>query len=46
MLLPRMTLVIDADIINHVFDPVFPAEGHAEVVRDWALANPVGARAA
>jgi len=46
VLLTRMTLVIDAGIISHVFYPVRPAEGHAEVVRDWLLANPVGASAA
>lgn len=46
VLLTRMTLVIDTGVISHVFYPVHPAEGHAEVVRDWLLANPVGANAA
>jgi peroxiredoxin len=45
-LLTRMTLVIDAGVISHVFYPVHPAEGHAEVVREWLLAHPVGASAA
>ena len=45
-LVTRMTLVIDARVISHVFYPVDPAEGHAEVVREWLLANPVGASAA
>ena len=42
-LLTRMTLVVDAGVISRVFYPVHPAEGHAEVVRDWLLANPVQA---
>lgn len=39
-LLKRMTLVIDGETIRHVFYPVFPAEGHADQVRDWLQANP------
>jgi peroxiredoxin len=38
-LLKRMTLVIDGETIRHVFYPVFPAEGHADQVRDWLQAN-------
>ena len=38
-LLKRMTLVIDGETIRHVFYPVFPAEGHADQVRDWIQAN-------
>jgi len=38
-LLKRMTLVIDGETIRHVFYPVFPAEGHADQVRDWLRAN-------
>lgn len=39
-LLKRMTLAIDGRTITHVFYPVFPAEGHADQVRDWLRANP------
>ncbi|WP_104138594.1 MULTISPECIES: peroxiredoxin [unclassified Cryobacterium] len=39
-LLKRMTLVIDGETIRHVFYPVFPAEDHADQVRDWLHANP------
>ena len=39
-LLKRMTLVIDGETVRHVFYPVFPAEGHADQVRDWLRANP------
>ncbi len=41
-LLKRMTLVVDGHVIRHVFYPVFPAEGHANQVRDWLRANPAG----
>lgn len=39
-LLKRMTLVVDGQTIRHVFYRVFPADGHAEQVRDWLRANP------
>jgi peroxiredoxin len=39
-LLKRVTLIVDSRIITHVFYPVFPAEGHAEEVRDWLRINP------
>jgi peroxiredoxin len=40
-LLKRMTLILDARTITHVFYPVFPSEGHAEEVRDWLRINPL-----
>lgn len=40
VLLKRMTLVVDGRTITHVFYPVFPAEGHADQVRDWLRLNP------
>lgn len=39
-LLSRITLIIDALTITHVFYPVFPAAEHAEQVCDWLESNP------
>jgi len=42
-LLKRLTLVVRAGGVEHVFYPVFPPDGHAEEVLAW-LSSP-GARA-
>jgi peroxiredoxin len=36
----RVTLVIDAGRITHVFYPVFPPDSNAAVVLDWLAAGP------
>ena len=38
-LLKRLTLVVRAGRIEHVFYPVFPPDGHAEEVCAWLRAN-------
>jgi peroxiredoxin len=35
----RLTLVIRAGVIEHVFYPVFPPDGHAEQVLGWLRAK-------
>lgn len=37
----RFTLVLRDGVVEHVFYPVFPPDGHAEEVLDWLRANPV-----
>jgi len=37
----RLTLVLRDGVIEHVFYPVFPPDGHAEDVLAWLRANPV-----
>ena len=39
----RLTLVIDANRIEHVFYPVFPPSTHADQVLAWLRANPAPA---
>jgi peroxiredoxin len=34
-LFTRLTLVVSAGVIEHVFYPVFPPESHAEQVLTW-----------
>jgi peroxiredoxin len=41
VLYKRLTLVVRAGRIDHVFYPVFPPDHHAEEVLDWLRANPV-----
>ncbi|MDF4252208.1 peroxiredoxin [Streptomyces sp. WMMB303] len=36
----RLTLIVRAGVIEHVFHPVFPADRHAAQVLDWLRANP------
>ena len=36
----RLTLVVRAGVIEHVFYPVFPPNTHAQQVLDWLQANP------
>jgi peroxiredoxin len=36
----RQTLVVRDGVIEHVFHPVFPPDGHAEVVLAWLRQNP------
>ena len=40
-LMKRLTMVVRAGVIEHVFYPVFPPDRHAEQVLDWLKANPV-----
>lgn len=40
-LLKRLTLVLRDGIVEHVFYPVFPPDGHAEEVLGWLSDNPV-----
>ena len=40
-LLKRLTLVIRAGRIEHVFYPVFPPDESAERVIEWLRANPI-----
>jgi peroxiredoxin len=40
-LLKRLTMVIRAGAIEHVFYPVFPPDIHAQAVLEWVLAHPV-----
>ncbi len=39
-LLKRLTLVVCAGVIEHVFYPVFPPNTHAEVVIEWLQSHP------
>ena len=39
-LIRRLTLVIRDNVVEHVFYPVFPPNGHAAEVRDWIAAHP------
>jgi len=39
-LIKRLTLVVQAGVIEHVFYPVFPPDTHAEVVIAWLRAQP------
>jgi peroxiredoxin len=36
----RLTLVVRADVIEHVFYPIFPPNTHAREVLDWIRENP------
>jgi len=36
----RLTLIIQAGAIEHVFYPIFPPNTHAQQVLDWLKANP------
>ncbi len=38
----RLTLIIRAERIEHVFYPIFPPNTHARRVLAWLLANPAG----
>jgi peroxiredoxin len=38
----RLTLFMDAGLIEHVFYPVFPTDTHAAEVLDWLRVNPAG----
>ena len=42
-LLKRMSLIINATIIEKRFYPVFPVEDHVDDVRDWLRAHPLPA---
>jgi len=37
----RLTLVVDDGVIDHVFYPVFPPDGHAVEVLEWLRSHPV-----
>jgi peroxiredoxin len=37
----RLTLVITGGVIEHVFYPVFPPDGHAEQVLDWVRSHQI-----
>ena len=37
----RLTLVVDDGVIDHVFYPVFPPDGHADEVLEWLRSHPV-----
>ena len=37
----RLTLVVDDGVIDHVFYPVFPPDGHAAEVLEWLRSQPV-----
>ena len=37
----RLTLVVDDGVIDHVFYPVFPPDGHAAEVLEWLRSHPV-----
>ena len=37
----RLTLVVDGGVIDHVFYPVFPPDGHAAEVLEWLRGHPV-----
>lgn len=39
-LIKRLTMVISAGVIEHVFYPVFPPDTHAEMVVGWLQENP------
>ncbi|HEX6469672.1 MAG TPA: peroxiredoxin [Streptosporangiaceae bacterium] len=39
-LIKRLTLVVGAGVIEHVFYPVFPPDGHAGEVAAWLRAHP------
>lgn len=39
----RITLVINAGVIDHVFYPIFPPDQHAAQVHSWLLENPISA---
>lgn len=39
-LIRRLTLVIRDNVVEHVFYPIFPPDGHAVEVRDWISAHP------
>jgi peroxiredoxin len=35
----RLTMVIEKDVIRHVFYPIFPPDRHADEVVDWLRAR-------
>lgn len=39
-LIKRLTMIISAGVIEHVFYPVFPPDTHAEAVISWLQENP------
>lgn len=39
-LIRRLTLVIRDNVVEHVFYPVFPPDGHAAEVQDWIATHP------
>lgn len=41
-LLRRVTLVVRAGVVEHVFYPVFPPEQNAADVLEWLRAHPAG----
>lgn len=43
-LLKRLTLIVAAGRVEHVFYPVFPPDRHAEEVIAWLRGNPIGAK--
>ena len=36
----RLTLIIDGNVIEHAFYPIFPPDTHADEVLDWLRAHP------
>jgi peroxiredoxin len=40
-LFKRLTLILRAGVVEHVFYPVFPPNEHAEQVLNWLRRNPI-----